>query len=294
MKSPRSLKPQGRSTLLGWTLACLSVVSLSLASVALAHDHVNAGALGSQPGGSLSFINGDRYAVESGYVVALGPTAALAGPRAGLFSGSITFTALAATADYGGPAFGHAVLGSHLAAVVTSVRGPVGGRFGFWEAAEGEEGAALTWELPVGTEDALVEFVLSETAGEAGDDPYGHIHGRQFTASVPGLYVVEVRVEDRSANGPASGPWHTPSAPLALAFQAGVTISGLRVETGEVVIRYAALEGMAYQLERSATPGADAVWQDVGGVVIGKNRMQEERVPAQAGATFFRLRGVAL
>ncbi len=266
------------------------LVWAALPGILHAHDHVNAGALGSAAGGALSFINGDRYAAESGYVVPMTPTTT--GPRAGRYSGLISFTALAATSDFGGPAFGHAVLGAHLAALVESLEGPATGRFGFWEASDGEEGDALTWERAPGAQDAAVEFILSETAGEAGDDPYGHILGRVFTATAPGMYILSVRVVYRSTSGPGAGPWHSPSEPLRVAFQAGITIADIRHESGQISIRYAALEGITYQLERAVALSETTAWEPVGDVVPGSNRMRDERVPLAGASAFFRLRRV--
>ncbi|MBL9139856.1 MAG: hypothetical protein JNK85_28555 [Verrucomicrobiales bacterium] len=252
------------------------------------HQHLNAGALGSGAGTPLSFINGDRFAAESGYVVALEKAAG--GSQAGLHRGTITLTSLPATLDYGGPAFGHAAFGAHLAVIVESVTGPSGGRFGFWEGADGEEGTILTFEVPVGEAEGTRQFALSETPGAPEDDPYGHIHGRVFTATAPGLYTVGLRLVDVSGNGLGGGPLHPPSALFRIQFQAGVTIAHLGQEGGQVRVTFGALTGYTYWLEQSEALGPDAIWMEAGGAVRGTDHLVEVVVPTAGGTRFFRLR----
>ena len=57
-------------------------------------------------------------------------------------------------------------------------------------------------------------------AGAAGADPFGHLHGRNFTATVPGDYVVGFKLFDNSGNGTGGGAIHTPSATLNIRFSA--------------------------------------------------------------------------
>ncbi len=198
-------------------------VALILASTAMQavaqHGHLNAGAVGQTAGDRLNFANGDIFAASSGYVKEL--PLADSGMYAGYYQGSLTFTALPGTVDNGGPAAGAAAAGSFLMVGITSVTGPAGGSFGFWESGA----AAPTFSYSVGYDVASPTglWALSDVsagAGLAGGDPYGHLHGRRFTATEPGLYTVEFRLFDTSVNGPGGGPIHTPSGELAIRFEA--------------------------------------------------------------------------
>lgn len=265
-------------------------MSLILASMPAlgSHQHINAGALGSQAGAPLSFVNGDRFVAESGYVMPMQP--ATAGPRAGLHAGSVTFTALPAGLDYGGPAFGHAAPGSRLELVVETVVGPAGGRFGFWETAGESEGTELTFEVPVGETDGSHRFPLSESFGASGDDPYGHIHGRVFTVDLPGLYRVGMRLIDTSVNGADGGPLHPPSERYVFQLQAGVTLAWIEVGENTVQIAFGALARSVYQVERADRLGDPGAWSPVGAPVQGTDRLETVTVPLEAGPRFFRLR----
>lgn len=255
------------------------------------HQHLNAGARGSTAGAALYFVNGDRFAASSGYVVALekaGP-----GTHAGFYRGSITLTSLAGTLDYGGPTFDHPAFGAHVEVVVEEVDGPVGGRLGFWESGGEDEGTELTFDVEAGTRGGTNRFALSETDGSAGVDPYGHVHGRVFTATTAGLYTVGLRLVDTSLNGVDGGPLHRDSEIFRLQFQAGVTLARLEMEAEEVRVMFGAIQGYAYQVERSSGLGAGAVWEAVGEVVRGEDRIREVRVPRGGGAVFFRLKRIA-
>lgn len=69
-----------RRRCIGWFSTLFLISSPAFAA---GHQHINAGALGSEPGTRLSFLNGDRFAAESGYVLPCLP--ASTGPHAGFF-----------------------------------------------------------------------------------------------------------------------------------------------------------------------------------------------------------------
>ncbi len=256
---------------------------------AAAHAHVNAGAIESRPGAALYFVNGDRFAAESGYVLPMNRSATP--PHAGLYRGEITFTALAATSSYGGPAFGHAAPGARVEMVVEELTGPAGGRFGFWEGGgEEDEGMTMTFDVPVGTTGGTQRFHLSESTGEAGDDPFGHVHGRVYTVTEPGLYRVGFRLIDTSTQGAGGGPVQAASGLFEMNLQAGVTLAGIRFVDGAWRVGFAGLAGFAYQLEASGELGTGARWESVGPAVPGDDRMHEIAVDAGDGTRFFRLR----
>jgi hypothetical protein len=133
---------------------------------------------------------------------------------------TLTFTALSATDLGTGQVLGRALLGSRLAVQVTDVAGPAGGAIGFWEGDGENPGNQVTFSVPVGTTGGTSSFVISENDGAPGSDPYGHIHGREFTATTAGLYTVGFRLVDGSTNGPGGGPLHAPSSVLSMFFQA--------------------------------------------------------------------------
>jgi len=253
------------------------------------HAHLNSGALDSKPGNPLYFANGDRFVAESGYFVPLRP--ATNGTYAGFHQAALGLTALASTSDFGGPAFGHAAPGTRIEAVVESVTGPEGGEFGFWDSDGEEDATELTFSVPTGEVNGIHRFRLSENDGRVGADPYGHIHGRRFTATLPGLYQVGFRLIDTGGNGPGGGSLHPPSDLFRVWMQAGVTLAGIRTEGSGWAIGFAAEQGFNHWVERSGSIGPDAQWTVVAGPVTGLGKIHWEPVPDSAiDAGFFRLR----
>lgn len=183
------------------------------------HGHLNAGAVGQAAGDKLNFANGDLFAASSGYVKEL--ALATSGTYSGYYEGGITLTALPGTIDNGGPAAGVSALGSFIMVGITSVQGPAGGSFGLWE--EGATSPTFSYSVgyDVASPSTLIALSDSSTgAGTVGGDPFGHLHGRRFTATEPGLYTVEFKLFDTSINGVGGGPIHTPSDELAIQFNA--------------------------------------------------------------------------
>lgn len=188
---------------------------------AQSHGHLNAGVADANQNGvpdageKLAFVNADEYDVASGFVLEL--TQKISGRFAGTFSGNLTFTGLAATPDLGGPEPGHAALGTHIVVQLVSVSGPAGATFSFWEAA----GDSPFVSLAVGgTGTATQRWDLSENDGLAGEDPYGHVHGRQFSVDQPGTYVVTFQLFDTSTNGAGGDSLHAPSDLFQMKFVA--------------------------------------------------------------------------
>lgn len=198
----------------------LSLMTLAAAgltwSAAAQHGHLNAGALGQNQGDKLYFANGSIFAADSGFAKELAPQSS--GNYAGFYQGAITLTALATTVANGGPAVGAAAPGSLIMARVTSVQGPDGGYFSFWD----HEATVPSFSYASGTTGANGVFALSDSsigAGTAGGDPFGHIHGRAFTVSAPGEYTVGFSLFDASNNGLNGGPIHADSDTLFIKFQ---------------------------------------------------------------------------
>ena len=249
--------------------ALLSLPRLLLAQ----HVHVNAGAFSPTQDAQLFFPNGDDYATNAGYDVYL--TFTNAGSFANLYQGAgVTFTALASTPDNGGPAFGHAADGAYLQLQFVSVSGPADGVFGVWDQDVADPSSNhLQFTIPVGATNGTNQFNLSESDGSPGSDPYGHIHGRTFTASVPGLYTLGCRILDTSTNGPGGGPVHTPSDIYYFYFQAGLTISAPIKSTEAFTASFGTRVGAGYYVETSTNLAATN-WTTLAGPIAGNNYLQ--------------------
>lgn len=256
---------------------------------AAAHQHINAGAVGGA-GAHLQFLNGAGFVASSGYVLLLSEAARTSGPHQGWHTGSISFTALPGTVDTGGPAFGHAAAGAHLELAIRAVEGPAGGSIGFWEADGDSEGTTLTFATPVGTVNGAGQFPLSENVGEPGADPYGHVHGRIFSADVPGLYRVSFQIVDTSQNGPGGGPLHPPSDLYSMWFQAGITIASVARHAGVTTLKAVTRRGGSYVVEGTRALGPEARWEVVVGPVTGTDWLDTFTHQSGEESWYYRLR----
>lgn len=141
-------------------------------------------------------------------------------PRTNFPTDYFTFTAAAATDDFGGPEPGHAALGSYIVMEITSVAGPSGGHFGFWEENRSFSHATPTVSFLTGAPTNQYRFSLSEGFDAPGEDPYGHIHNRAWSVDIPGTYTIGFTLVDTSHQGPGGGPVHTASQTYYYTFQA--------------------------------------------------------------------------
>ena len=268
----------------------LGIVLAASATLHAQHIHVNAGASNTTQHARLYFVNGTTYDTNSRYDVYLSFTNG--GVFANLHHGAgVSFTALASTPDNGGPAFGHAANGAVIELQFVSMSGPPGGVFGVWTQEVGNPSINLpAFSLPGGTTNGTNLLRLSENDGSPGADPYGHLHGRTFTATKPGLYTLGCRVLDTSANGAGGGPIHTPSALNYFYFQAGLTISSWTKHTNSVAVTFGtAAAGKTYYVETS-TNLSTTNWTTFAGPFTGNNRLRSATNNATAPAQFFRLR----
>lgn len=251
------------------------------------HAHLNAGALGKELHSQLSFINGSFFVTNSGYVVNL--NRASSGVYAGYYQGGITFTALPATSDAGGPAFGHAALGAFLELHIDAVSGPTNASFGFWEEGDTAPRHALETGKPIAP--GSVRFALSEGSGLPGSDPFGHIHGRRFTTTHPGLYSMRCHILDISANAPDHGPLHRASEPFDLFFQAGITIALIEAGASSTRITFGGWPDVNFYLEAKESLSDDSPWVEVSGPEPGLNTLISITHETTSGAQrFYRLR----
>ena len=265
-----------------------------------AHDHMPAAATSSSPGATLQYDPfATDYTTNSGFVFAL-TAGTTDDPYLGYYyTDDQVFIALAATLDNGGPETGHAAPGTYVQVKLLSVKGPSGASFGFWETAEnGVDSTNLTWSVTVPYQNGTNLIHVSESDGSPGSDPYGHIHGRIYSVTKPGLYMATWQFVDTSTNGPGGGPVDLPSAPFSTYYQADLTIAGITKDTNGVNVIFAAPSNQPddlstppsnYTLLSSPTLGVGANWQQVGDVIVGDDTLHTVTVPMTNTSAFFRL-----
>lgn len=244
------------------TFICISFF-VAVASLHAQHAHINAGAYSVAPGSPLVFPNGYLWDTNSYsgvypaciYMVKDDPNVPL---YPGLYQADVSFTSLPATIFTGGPALFAAEYGSYIEMIIRSVQGPVGGAISLWM--ENDEFSATSttrlFSVPTGTLNGTNRFNLTQGPDEGGwpDDPYGHVHGRRFTASKPGLYTVGVQLIDTSTTGLNGSPNHSPSETNFFYFQAGLMVSLLKKTGSTVTLRFGLQGFKDYYLEYSPTP----------------------------------------
>jgi hypothetical protein len=253
-----------RSPLIGlsvlFTLLCLDTVWAQ-------HRHLEAGALGTEQGDALYFVNSDELGISSGYVMTL--RWAEEGRYAGYFQGGLTLTVLPATANAGGPDPHAPAPGSFIQAGIASVHGPPGGEFGFWEA-----GATEPTESVAAGSTGSGWFAISDSDRTPGSDPFGHIHGRRFTATQAGLYRVGFRLVDTSTHGAEGGPIHAPSDVVWIHFQAGLVIASVVREPGTAAVTFGTPPNRVLTLESSTNLVIGTGWLPVADPVLGDEHFQ--------------------
>ncbi len=269
-------------------LALLGLVAWALPC--LADTHIYAGAAGTNQDDKAYFSNGNFFDGTQGSY-SFPQILRTNGLNEGYYRGDVlTFSSLAGTIPNGGPIPGHAAFGSRLAVQVVSVEGPPGGSFAFWEGDGESDLGVITFRVPVGTKNGTNYVIISENNGEPGADPYGHIHGREFTTSTAGTYLVGFRVIDISTNGVGGGPIQSPSDLLPIRFQAGLRIETIQTSTNRVTVSFRSPTAISNVLEatRSIESGT---WKPVAGPVRGNNKLQflvETNTPG--GNRYYRLR----
>lgn len=264
----------------------LLFVVILLPVLAQDHGHINIGALGVNQNDPLIFDNASIFETTTNYVKTL--TLATSGAYAGYYQGNITMTGLAATSDHAGPEPDAAALGSQLYAQLVSVEGPVGGEFAFWESGATSPSVSLV-SGTTGTN----TWRVSENDGSPGTDPYGHIHGRRFTATKPGIYTVGFRAFDFSTNGVGGGPIHTPSAVMKVYFQAGVHIKSIKPDIDRMRIVFSAPVGWNWLVEANDSPDTNGNWTAINAPLAGDDYFHEATDDEPVGGKrFYRIRGV--
>jgi hypothetical protein len=264
-------------------LSSILLSALTTAVSAQDHGHLNVGASGDK----LTWDNGADYFPP--YVKTLLFTSS--GTFSNLYNGNITLTSLHSTNAFGEIDPSAPKLGSYIVAEIDSVQGPLGGEFAFWET---NSIASPAVSIPTGTTDSTFRFALSEAAlgaGSPGGDAFGHIHGRRFTVSKPGLYSVGFRAYDLSANGPNGGPIESPSDILHFYFQGGVSITHLEPDVDHAHVTFGAMGGYSWQVQ-TTTNLSNPQWENVSDPVLGKDQLIEiEDDHAVTGNRFYRVFG---
>lgn len=205
----------------------LLLLSFATVSVSFAqHGHLNVGAVGKNQGDKLNFNNGLDFVASSGYVKTL--DFAGTGKYSNYFNGNISLTAMHAFDGLGDPVPGSPAPGALIQVELARVSGPPGGNFALWDDAVSTNGPAIS--VPTGTVNGTNRYMLSDASlggGQPGADPFGHIHGRRFTADKAGVYTVGFKAYDISTNGTAGSPIHTAAEILDIVFQAGYNLTTL-------------------------------------------------------------------
>ncbi len=272
--------------------AALAFAVFQLTASGQGHAHIEAGAFASGGGDKLYFANGAFFVTNSGYCEALQWRSS--GPYANYHEGSLTFTGLPGTPSSGGPSPNAAPPGTQIRLRFVSVDGPLGGSFGVWDVAgfnfDEDESETLTFSVPVGTTNGTNSMLVSENFGDPGDDPYGHIHGRHYTATLPGLYTVGVQLYDASSNGSGGGPLCEPGDMFHLYFQAGFTNPPFSLSSNSMSFRFGALPNRTYFLESTTNLASPTVWTNITSVAGGKIIRTLTDTDASGSNKFYRVR----
>ena len=271
----------------------LSVVVVLFHAVVLygQHAHFVAGAVLPVAGAKLIAVNSNDYVHTSRYVRTLNLSPS--GTYAGYYNASCPFIVAAATPEFGGPEANAPALGSFIEMDFISLQGPSGGKLGYWEA--GRTGSP-TFTMSTGTTNGTNRIALSDAtlgAGQTGADPFGHVHGRRFTADVPGFYTLGYRFVDTSRNGPTGGAIHTESEVYYLYLQAGYTAPFISWTGGNVDVTFGTILGQSFYVQYKESLGSSEDWVDLHGPVPGDDRLQTLRHTAiQPLAGFYRIKVV--
>jgi hypothetical protein len=120
-----------------------------------------------------------------------------------------------------------------------SVTGPANGSFAFWEV----NATAPTWSRLTGWSATTTDRPSLVTYEDGSG--YGHIHGRLFTATSPGVYTILVRAIDDSGT-------RNPSAPRALTITVHAPPQlGIQVASSIATLTFTSRLNLTYDLQVS-------------------------------------------
>jgi hypothetical protein len=264
------------------------VLALATTVASAQHGHFVAGAEVPIQNAKLIAVNSNDFLHTFGYARTL--TFSSSGTYAGYYNASCPFIVAAATPQFGGPELGAPALGSFIETEFVSLAGPQGGSIGYWEANQ----TIPTFTIEVGTTNGTNRFATSQAnlgAGQPGADPYGHVHGRRFTANLPGFYTLAFRFWDTSTNGLNQGPIHAPSEIMHLYLQAGTTIVSITNQPDGKAITFGAPVGLDCFLEFKTNLNTATSWTEVQGPLPGDDHLHTFLHQSGTASTgFYRIR----
>ncbi|MEO8614330.1 MAG: hypothetical protein ABI600_04255 [Luteolibacter sp.] len=291
------------------------IVFTAAVSSASAHDHFAAGIVDSNnnyfpdAGEPLSFVGAsgtDRIFHLLPRPVGFRPAQRCGGyymlderPRTLFPTDSFSIIALS-DGQYDAASPNHAHTGALIVAEITSVSGPAGANFGFWDQDHSYYFDTPSVSFPTNQATGNHRFLISEGIDDVNDDPAGHIHGRSWTADRPGGYEIGIRLVDISTTDPGGGPWHQPSQIYIYHFEAGPAFqptiqpsqgNGCVLTWPSLMGTYGPSQtGIVFNIQRSTSVAADD-WTTIGtvtGTSAGTASFRDPSPPATKA--FYRLR----
>jgi hypothetical protein len=250
------------------------------------------GAEGTNAGAKLKFVNGDTVAASSGYVAPLlyQRVTNRFGTNAIYCGTNLLFQALSAKTN----ATTAAAIGAYLICEITSVTGPTGAMFTFWEQGSGWPTFLYPANQTFGPGTNRILLSNCETgAGRPDGDPFGSIRGRKFVASKAGDYMVTFKLYDTSSNHPTqpNTAIHAASDPLTIKFSTtvdlGISSYAKTNDISTVVFKQGALTNM-YVEAATTIPGS---WTTLAGPFADAPTLTTNVFTNTTSAAFFRLRG---
>jgi hypothetical protein len=260
---------------------------------------VTAGAVSTNVGAKLKFVNGTNYAASSGFALPLAYQRFANRYYTNFYYGTsnLLFQAISVKTN---PATA-AAFGSYLVCQIMSVTGPSGGVLTFWE-----QGAKWpTYEFPVNGafvtgKNRIILSNVETGAGRSDGDPFGNLRGRRWSVNKAGEYLVTFRLYDTSENHPTTAaPIHLPSDPLTVKFKTDVVlnIAKLALSNGvsTVAFNQTGLTNLFVEASTNLAPGS---WTVVDGPYTnfptGTNLTVTLVTNAPSvSSMFFRLRAIA-
>lgn len=255
---------------------------------------INCGAVSTNVGTKLKFVNGTNYSSDLGYVqlAVYGRYTNRFGTNLMYGTTNLLFGALSVKTNWDSSA----AFGSYIACRVVSVSGPVGGVLSFWEQGAGWP----TYQFPVNGLFATGknQFLLSNIengAGRPDGDPYGSIRGRKFTVNKAGEYLVTFKLYDIAKNHPtADASIHQPSDTLTIRFKTGVDMDITQFKLTNNVATVVFKQGLLTNMFVEASTDMSA-WQTVAGPFVTAPTLTTNLFTnnPSAPAVFYRLRAAA-
>jgi hypothetical protein len=279
-------------------LLCTAVLWLAASHLHAQQNQLLVGAVSTNVGSKLLFVNATNFALSSGFTQPLVYTlvsnlvqfrAGISDIKAFYNTTNLAIFALPNTNSRS------AAAGSYVSCEVVSVAGPAGGTFSFWE--QGAKGP--TYSYPVAATPATNLIDVTDIATGGGlpyGNPEGKIPGRRFTVDKPGEYVVGFKVHDTSANSLTFGPMHTASDIITVKFATTVETSLTRIAVTNNVATINLNQGGLTNVFVEASPElVPAKWTMLAGPftnapIGGNTRTLTITNPLSMATRFFRVR----